>query len=444
MNMMTGWDLFVTPIFITIVFSIGQVFRLSVKDKILRSYYLPAIRVKIVGAIALGIVYQFYYGGGDSFNFYRDGSIIWASFLDSPYIWLKIIFLPAGTYTPDTYFYTRNIYFFIAGDNDTYNIIRLVGLFAPLTLNTYSSTAVMFAVVSFSGVWAMYRVFYHLYPHLHRPLAYSIFFVPSVYFWGSGVMKDSICIGALGWFFYGFYFGWIVRDKIIQNTIIGFLGAYILYSIKEYILYSFIAGLMVWVFLQYRAQIRNRALRFMMLPVMLVAGVAASFFAVTGLTADNARYDLENIGNTAKASADWLEYVSKQQQGSAYSLGITDWSPAGILSKAPQAIWLALFQPHPWEARNPIMMLSAIEGVFFIWITLNLLLRNNPIKIINVILAHPILVLCLVFTFILGIGVAITSNNFGTLVRYRIPFQPFFVSMLYILRYQLQGTKKLW
>lgn len=295
MNMMTGWDLFITPIFITIVFSIGQVFRLSVKDKILRSYYLPAIRVKVIGAIALGIVYQFYYGGGDSFNFYRDGSIIWASFLDSPYIWLKIIFLPAGTYTPDTYFYTRNIYFFIAGDNDTYNIIRLVGLFAPFTLNTYSSIAVLFAVVSFSGVWAMYRVFYHLYPHLHRPLAYSIFFVPSVYFWGSGVMKDSICIGALGWFFYGFYFGWIVRDKIIQNTIVSFLGAYILYSIKEYILYSFIAGLMVWVFLQYRAQIRNRALRFMMLPVMLVAGVAASFFAVTGLTADNARYDLENI-----------------------------------------------------------------------------------------------------------------------------------------------------
>jgi len=441
---MTVWDAFITPFIILIIFTIAQVFRGRIKDKTLRSYFLGALRVKIIGAIALGLVYQFYYGGGDTFNFYRDSTIIWNSFLESPSLWLKIILAPVGTKSPDVYAYTKNIYYFAAGDGVTYNVIRVSAFFSIFTLNTYSGIAVLFAVTSFTGVWAMYRVFYNMYPMLHRPLAYAVFFIPSVYFWGSGLMKDSLSLGALGWVFYAFYFGLMKREKIITNVIIMLVASWCLYNIKSYILFAFMGGALIWLFLEYRANIRNPALRLLMLPVMIVGGSVSSYVAVLQLTENDARYDVDNIADTARVSSEWLEYLADKQQGSVYSLGITDWSPAGILSKAPQAIWLSLFQPHPWQARNPIMLLSAIEVTFFLWLTLRVLFQNNPFIILNTFIEHPILLLCLIFSIVLGIAVAVTSGNYGSVVRYRIPYQPFYLAMLYILRYVLNKKTTLY
>ncbi len=441
---MTVWDAFITPLLILFIFAIAQTFRRRIKDKTLRAYFLPALRIKIIGAIALGVVYQFYYGGGDTFNFYRDSTPIWNSFFQSPYLWLKIIVAKVGTQDPDIYAYTSNIYYFSVGDADTYNVIRVSGFLSIFTLNTYSGIAVLFAVSSFTGVWKTYLVFYRLFPALHKPLAYAVFFIPSVFFWGSGLMKDSLSLGALGWVFYSFYFGFIRREKFTQNALIFLVSAYCLYNIKSYILLAFVGGALIWLFLQYRARIKNAALRFIMLPIMLVVGSLTSYVALIQLTQDNARYNLENIANTARVSAEWLQYVSNKEQGSVYDLGITDWTLTGMLSKAPQAVWLALFQPHPWQARNAIMMLSALEATFFLWLTLRLLFSANPFRIFNVMLAHPILLLCLLFSLVLGFMVAVTSNNYGSMVRYRIPYQPFYLAMLYILRYLLNKKTSLW
>jgi hypothetical protein len=441
---MTFWDLFITPFYIILVFSIGQVLRKSIKDKTIRPYFLPAIRVKIIGAIALGVVYQFYYDGGDTYNFYRDGSIVWGVFTKDTLAWLEILVSPVENRSPHTYVYTQYIYFFLVGDNSSFNLIRIIGLYSILTFNVYSSIAVLFALTSFSGIWAMYRVFYHMYPQLHKPLAYAVLFIPSVYFWGSGVVKDSICIGCLGWVFYGFYFGLIARTKIIQNIFIAFLAGYVLYGIKSYILFSFVGGLTIWLFMQYRANIKNAGLRAILLPFALSIGVVAGYYAILQLTINNAKYQLENIAEVSRVSSEWLEYVSREQKGSTYSLGITDWTPQGILAKSPQALWLAIFQPHPWQARNPIMMLSAIESLFFLFLTIKLLFTVNIFKILNITTSQPIILLCLVFTFILGLGVAINSGNYGTMVRYRIPYQPFYLAMIYILRYYGQGKTSLY
>jgi hypothetical protein len=39
-----------------------------------------------------------------------------------------------------------------------------------------------------------------------------------------------------------------------------------------------------------------------------------------------------------------------------------------------------------------------------------------------------------VFALVFGASVGIISNNFGTLVRYKIPLIPFYVGALYILQ----------
>jgi hypothetical protein len=44
----------------------------------------------------------------------------------------------------------------------------------------------------------------------------------------------------------------------------------------------------------------------------------------------------------------------------------------------------------------------------------------------------------MVFVLILAFGVGTNSGNFGTLVRYKIPLIPFFLSSLFIMRYYVK------
>ncbi len=63
-------DLIVTPIWILIIYGVAYLIRPKVTDEVNRVYFIPALTVKIIGALAVGLIYQFYYGGGDTFNYH--------------------------------------------------------------------------------------------------------------------------------------------------------------------------------------------------------------------------------------------------------------------------------------------------------------------------------------------------------------------------------------
>ena len=107
---------------------------------------------------------------------------------------------------------------------------------------------------------------------------------------------------------------------------------------------------------------------------------------------------------------------------------------------APQAVGTALFRPFVWEAHNPVMLLSALEAGFILLFTLRIFWRTGVVRTFSIIGQHPILVLCFVFALVFAASVGITSSNFGTLVRYKIPMIPFYLGGLYILQ-SLAQTK---
>ena len=88
-------------------------------------------------------------------------------------------------------------------DPASYTVCSITAFFGIFTYNTYLPTAVLFACISFTGIWALFRTFASLYPHLTRPIAIATLFIPSVFVWGSGIFKDTICIFGLGWLTYG-------------------------------------------------------------------------------------------------------------------------------------------------------------------------------------------------------------------------------------------------
>lgn len=433
-------DLLLTPIFLAIFYGLAFAVRNQVTNVYTRRYFIPALTLKFVGAIALGLIYTFYYNGGDTINYYNQASVIYHAFGDSFEAGFKLL-TSSGDYDPTLAKYINQIPWFGRGSNE-YFVLRVAAFFALLDFNTYTVTGLFFAVVSFSGIWAMYMTFAKIRPIIYKELAVAVFFIPSVFFWGSGLMKDSLCMGALGWIFYAFYRGAIEKRDIVRCLLIGSLAAYPLIATKIYILLAFLPPALLWVVNENNARIRNSTVRLLAKPLFFVVGGGLAFFATTRLTAGDARFDLNKIGERSKITSEYLYQVSVAQQGSAYNLGTLDGTLSGMVKLAPQAMFVSLFRPFLWEARNPVMLLSALEATYFIWFTLSILYKNGLFRTLRLIGTTPVLTLCFVFSLIFAFAVGTSTSNFGTLVRYKIPLMPFYLCGLLITRSMSQPAKR--
>jgi hypothetical protein len=431
-------DLFLTPVYLLLLYGLAYWLRPKLTNKSTKKYFIPALTVKFIGAIGLGLIYQFYYGGGDTFQYFYHIKILYAALLDSPVAWLKMM-LSSGQFDQDTYQYTSRMQWYRSPTE--FIVIKFGSFFSLFSFNTYTVIGLFFAFLSFTGMWKMYQTFLKLYPSLYKEFAIAVFFLPSVFFWGSGLMKDSLTIGSLGWLFFGFYQGLIEKHKVFKSIVIILISAYFIYSIKVYILLSFLPPALFWIFLENNKRIKSPALRMLARPLFILLGLASAYIGATRLTEGDARYDINNIGERSRINA---VYLTKQVvTGSAYDIGIFDGSLSSMVTVGPQAIVVSLYRPFLWEVRNPVMLLSAIEASIFIFFTLRIFYRAGFLKTLKFIGSKPILVFCMVFSVVLAFGVGTNSGNFGTLVRYKIPFMPFYLAGLYILQAHAKRPKKL-
>lgn len=147
------------------------------------------------------------------------------------------------------------------------------------------------------------------------------------------------------------------------------------------------------------------------------------------------QYNVESLGYKSFVTRDYLYRISMEQDGSGYTLGDMDPTLMGMLEKAPAGVNVTLFRPYLWEARKPIVMISALEALLYLTFTIVAIVRNNPIRMVQRILADETLQFCLIFTLVFAFAVGISTSNFGSLVRYKIPCLPFYTAFLIILFY---------
>src|SRR6478609_9699439 len=212
-------DLLITPFFLLLVtFFINVIGRKLPRDE--KSYFYWGLGIKIVSSILFGIVYAFIYEGGDTYQYWRAATIIGDAFYDSPLTWLKLVLHTE----PDasTYLYVKKLMWY--EDSASYVPCQVAGFLSPFCFNTYSIMSVCFSILSFVGLWKLFKILKQRYPDAARPIAISIFFSPSIFFWGSGLMKDTLTLGALSWMFSNFYTYYILRKKMMINLLAMLLG----------------------------------------------------------------------------------------------------------------------------------------------------------------------------------------------------------------------------
>lgn len=278
-------------------------------------------------------------------------------------------------------------------------------------------------------------------------MAFAVLFIPSVFFWGSGLMKDSVTIGFVGLFL--FYLDKLKRKEgyRLLNILIVVVSSYIIFNIKAYILMSFLPASVIWFFLEYRENIRNPIIKAISLPFFLIISVSGVMFSIVQLGKYNEQYAVESFFKKAKGIQTWHykegENTSEQYgRGSSYSLGDYEESYSGLISLFPAAVNVTLFRPYMTEVKNPMMGFSALESLVMLLATIYIFLGLGFFRMLKFLTSDSFLLMCFVFSLFFAFAVGFTSYNFGALVRYKIPCIPFYVGSLFILQYKSQEWKR--
>lgn len=429
-------DFIVAPIITILVYLAAYRIRPYVTDEINRRYFLPALAVKIIGAISLGFIYQFYYDGGDTFKFHTYGSrVMWNILIESPVDGLNLLFFGGGS-AHDKYILSVPI----IRDASSFLVARISFFFDLFTFSSYSATTLFFASFGFVGTWALYLTFYKQFPHMHRSLAIAICFIPSVFFWGSGILKETIVVGCLGIATFLVYTVFIERRVSLFRLLLLILSLYFIFIVKKFVLQAYLPAALVWVMAANFGNIRSKMLKVLLVPGAFLFVIASSYFAVSKVGEGDDKYALDKIAQTAKITAYDIRYWTGRDAGSGYDLGELDGTFSSMLKLAPQAINVTLFRPYLTEVKNPLMLLSAIEGSVFLFLTIFILVKKG--KQFFKSFFNPNVIFCFVFSISFSFAVGISTFNFGTLNRYKIPMLPFFALFLALVYNYEKRDKK--
>ncbi len=405
--------------------------------------FLLGFFVKLIGGLAFAAVYEFYYGGGDTLNYFRDCKILNEAFLNDPIAAFKIVFFPKATFSYDVFNYTSRMWY--DRDPASFWVIRIIGPLTVIGLNSFWITTSLVSTLSFFMIWSFYRSLIKVYPRIYKNLAIAILFMPSIFFWGSGIMKDTLTFSFLAIILKVLLD--IHRGKYsIINMLIAILCFYFTISIKAYVAACLIPAIIIYLVIRFKTLIPNRTIRSIVTPIFLLTTAATSIVILNYFSEYLGKYSLDNFEETVEVYGWWHETVVNHYQGgqgSYYSLGFEAGNGiSALILKFPLAVNVSLFRPYLWEVKNIVMLMTALESFFVLIITLQIIKRRGLKQVIGYLFSNSIVSFCIIYSLLFLFAVGLASNNFGALARYKIPGLALYMLAIYITDYGLSPKKR--
>jgi hypothetical protein len=397
-------------------------------------FFIKGIAIKIIGALSFTMIYLFYYGDGDTVYYFEGARTLANIFLSDPVEYFELIF-SSHQFSPE-HAYIKN-YILYAKASEEWLMTRVTSPIALLSMNRFFVAQILMSFFVFLGSWKMFQAFLLFYPKKQKEAFYAVFLVPSVIFWGSGILKDSVTFAFLSIFLFYTIKAFFLYQFKIQYYIFIALSIIIIFNIKAYIILSFIPVLLIAWVANNRKKIKSLFFRRLLTPFILVFAVIGGYITINNLQAGSEKYSVDNLQSRVKGFHSWHTTTG----GSSYNLGEIEYTTIGILKKVPEALNVTYFRPFITEVSSAVTALGALESLFFLIMAVYILVLYR-LKVLEFIYYNPFLIICFLYALIFGFIVGFTSYNFGALARYKIPTMPFFAFLLFYLYSERSELKK--
>jgi hypothetical protein len=385
-------------------------------------YAVLSYELHVVSAFVQWQLAEFYYeGNADIYSYMDDGSLIVRA-LEQDFI----------RFAPEVLKYACHLEFHLPAQPFWTGVSGTMSAMTGMIMYLVGPSLILCNLVSgwiaWFGQMCLYRVAREeVGPDGIRPALVGVFLVPSVAFWGGGLNKESIVMGAFGLLALSTYH--VLKSFKIQYMPTVVIGGLVVALIKPYVLFPCVVSASAWIY-------ADRAWKtwgsFRVRPAYLVL---AGALAIGGLAAMGTLYPefaVEKLGDSmAQRQEEWQTVVG----GSNVDLGSGEArSFAQQLPYVPLAVVDSLFRPFVFEARNGPQLMAALENTVFAIGVLGLLGKHTRSIVGEAFSRSPLLVFCLSFVACFAIAVGLATSNLGSLSRYRVPMMPFYATALLLLR----------
>lgn len=433
-ELVSGIDILIVVVLLFFIYLIAHKIQTDNIDSFpYYSHFKRALFLRIAGGFAFACVYIFYYDGGDT-QYYFTGSRCIVRMAGKDFG--AFLQLMIGERTPEL----RSLFDYSTGwptyfkDANSWAVCRLSVPFYLLGMGSYLGATIVMDFLLFFPIWHFYKMIVKIYPKSAKYSAIALFYIPSVIFWGSGLLKDIWClVGAFGLY----HSCWMIfaRKKKLFVSIIRFIfWAYVLLSIRPYALYTALGTCIAWIGMTYLEKFDNKFLRALVFPFMItiIAGIFLIFLHNASSLAEGKYATVDSMLEQAVIIQDDLKRDTYGDN--SFDIGTFDGSISGMIKKMPQALLAGLYRPFLWEAGSPFMLVTGLENLALLLLSLFVLIKLR-LRCFTIIANDKLLFSFCLFVIAFGFFIGLTIANFGALVRYRIILLPFFVLILTRLYY---------
>ncbi|MCU0356754.1 MAG: hypothetical protein MUE95_04180 [Cyclobacteriaceae bacterium] len=382
----------------------------AISNASLKRWFWSLLIFKLTAGLLLGYIYTHHYTESDTVYFFREACALADSAKEDLSGYAVSLWRDStGAFT---------------GESRTLFIVKAASLFALIASNNYWLTSLYFSWIAFTGAWWLLHQINRVFPQMTFPGMIGLFVFPSSVFWTSGVTKESLAMAAI-FVLAGIFIRIWNREPLTKLTIsMALIAIWVAWTLKYFYVGVFFAvTTSAWLTRWFaenkmRAKARTPYREFVLFIVMLlvmlfvVTFIHPNFYPrqLIEVVVENNRLFNEASGNEGIIHFQQLEPT----------LG-------SILRNAPWALFSVLLRPFLWEAVNLLQFLAAAENMILI------LLMIFAVRNINAATQTPhrlLLIAVMVYIIMLGVLLALSAPNFGTLVRYRVGFLPFLVILL--------------
>lgn len=443
MQYITIFDYLLLPVYLYIFYVIVKKTSVKYPDAELRKYFLVSFYLHMFGAVAYAMMVQYYYGYGDSFMFYFGSNFLRTQVMNDLGN-IKYFFASAtevkAWFDMEVGDINYSGYFGIASN---LFIMKISAVLSLISFNKYLIITLFFGAFSFAGLWKLFLVFKDINKDKQvKLLAWAVLYMPSVWFWGSGLNKDSVCMGCIGFIIHFMYRLFIKKEFSIKNLVALIVLIYVVGTIKSYILIVLAIGLSVFVFYKFLNPFKNLVIRGFIILIFLFTVAIVAFITNFGeqlqQLADESRVQVDAYQRNYSA----VENEDERSRGSVKSEEI-DASMSGLILHSPIAVFTCLFRPFIWESRKIFILFSAFESLLLLLCIVYVIIKLKFLGFFREIFANPFVLISFLIAIFFALIIGFTTYNFGTMARYKIVLLPFyFFTIVYLYTAYTDKRKK--
>ncbi len=376
--------------------------------------------IKIIAGIAVYWIYTHFYtvrSEADIFRYFDDSAVVYNSFWKNPSDFFKLMTgtAPDNTYFFEEYYVNMNNWVndsrpFIYGDSRL--MIRMNALLRFISFGNFFVHSLIFSFLAYIGLLLIYEASLPLFQKRKYFPAFVIFCLPSVLFWTSSLLKESLLVFFLG-IVYKNTFRSEKKTTGIYYIALSLLGILFL---KFYVFVALSLPLIAVFISRYTKKASPITINLLVIISGFIIFLSIPQFSKV----------------LVQKQHDFLVYNSNAS--SYFDIPLLENDPISIVKNIPVALFNSLTRPFPSSKLSLMGIPAVIENILLI---LALLLASPKIlkpKNWTPNSKQSQLLFILTYTLILLAVIGLTTPVAGALVRYKVAILPFLsVFILYFI-----------